>query len=63
MPLPQGGLPGLMPGGGPAHFSVAGNPVRITSQGVGATATACTHAKEPLEPWEPVDMSLHASPT
>ena len=37
MPLPHGGLPGLMPGGGPAHFSVAGNPVRITSQGVGAT--------------------------
>ena len=37
MPLPQGGLPGLMSGGGPAHFSVAGNPVRITSQGVGAT--------------------------
>ena len=25
--------------GGPAHFSVAGNPVRITSQGVGVTVT------------------------
>ena len=46
MPPPQGGLPGPMLGGGPAHFSVAGNPVRITSQGVGATVTACVDAKK-----------------
>ena len=48
MPMPQGGLPGLMPGRGPAHFSVAGNPVRITSQGVGVTVTPCAYPKNPL---------------